>query len=93
MLERMTSPKTNQLTSARGVAALAVDATVAVANMAQDLHQRIARSKQMLSETEFAIADIALACGFADQAHFSSRFGSAVGKSPNRWRKLHRIEM
>ena len=43
MLERMTNPKTNQLTSARGVAALAVDATVAVANMAQDLHQRIAR--------------------------------------------------
>ena len=57
------------------------------------LNQRIARSKQMLSETESAISEIALACGFADQAHFSSRFRSVVGETPNRWRKLHHTEM
>ena len=57
------------------------------------LNQRIARSKQMLSETELVIAEIALACGFADQAHFSSRFRSVVGESPNRWRKLYRADV
>lgn len=57
------------------------------------LNQRIAQSKQMLSEKDWALAEIALACGFADQAHFSSRFRSVVSESPNQWRKLHRVEV
>lgn len=31
------------------------------------------------------IADAALACGFADQSHFTRRFKGAVGISPARW--------
>lgn len=57
------------------------------------LPQRIARSQQLLLETHDTIVDVALACGFADQAHFSSRFRNVVGKSPSRWRKQHRMEM
>ena len=57
------------------------------------LRQRISRSKQLLLETHDSIVDVALSCGFADQAHFSSRFRNVVGESPNRWRKLHRMEM
>jgi AraC-like DNA-binding protein len=34
------------------------------------------------------LADIALSCGFADQAHLSRHFKSAFGLSPGRWRAL-----
>lgn len=33
------------------------------------------------------LADVAAACGFADQAHFSRRFKGAVGISPSQWLK------
>jgi AraC-like DNA-binding protein len=38
--------------------------------------------------TDRALADIALATGFADQAHFTRKFMSAYGLSPARYRKL-----
>jgi AraC family transcriptional regulator len=51
------------------------------------LKMRVARAAQLLrSEPQRALADVALAVGFASQAHFSSAFKAHVGKTPAAWR-------
>jgi AraC-like DNA-binding protein len=49
--------------------------------------RRIARAKQLLSGTNVELAEIALACGFVDQSHFSRAFRKTEGCSPGRWRR------
>jgi len=51
------------------------------------MQQRVLRAKTMLRETDFRLADIALACGFADQSHFTRVFSAVVGVPPAAWRK------
>jgi AraC family transcriptional regulator len=51
------------------------------------LRHRIERAKAQLGETEARLADIAIACGFADQSHFTRVFKSFVGLSPAAWRR------
>lgn len=48
---------------------------------------RIDRAKDMLSRTDKSVADIALACGFADQSHFTRIFSRMVGEGPAGWRR------
>jgi AraC-like DNA-binding protein len=50
--------------------------------------RRCERAKDLLRESKLAIADIALACGFADQSHFTRTFTRIVGISPGAWRRL-----
>ena len=40
----------------------------------------------MMQSPENSLSDIALACGFADQSHFTRVFGRIVGSSPKAWR-------
>jgi AraC family transcriptional regulator len=49
--------------------------------------RRVERAKAMISETTEPLAEVALACGFADQAHLNRRFREIVGISPGRWRR------
>jgi AraC family transcriptional regulator len=49
--------------------------------------RRVERAKVMISGTRAPLAEVALACGFADQAHLNRRFRDAVGISPGRWRR------
>ncbi len=49
--------------------------------------RRVERAKVMISETREPLAEVALACGFADQAHLNRRFRDIVGISPGRWRR------
>jgi AraC family transcriptional regulator len=51
--------------------------------------RRVERAKAMISSTRDGLADIAMACGFADQAHLNRRFRDLVGMSPGRWRRSH----
>ena len=51
--------------------------------------KRIERAKQLLSETNDELAEIALACGFVDQSHFGRAFSSSEGCSPGRWRRFY----
>jgi AraC family transcriptional regulator len=51
------------------------------------LHARIREAKGMLAHSNLDLSAIALACGFADQAHFSSTFKRHVGVSPLRYRR------
>jgi AraC-like DNA-binding protein len=51
--------------------------------------KRVEKAKTLLAGKEIDLADIALACGFADQSHFTRTFNRHEGRSPGRWRKLH----
>jgi len=50
------------------------------------LHQRIERAKSLLSNSETALAEVALTVGFCTQAHFSTVFKRITGDTPARWR-------
>lgn len=54
------------------------------------IERRLALSKLMLKSTNDDLAEIALACGFADQSHFTRTFSRIVGLSPASWRRLQR---
>jgi AraC family transcriptional regulator len=49
--------------------------------------KRIERAKQLLSEGRLPVAEIAIATGFADQAHLTRAFGRLVGVPPGAWRR------
>ncbi len=49
--------------------------------------RRLERGKRLLADTPDSIAQIALACGFADQAHFARSFAQVYGISPSALRK------
>ena len=48
--------------------------------------QRMERAKQLLQNTDIAIAEIALRCGFSSQSSFSTAFRKAVGVTPKAYR-------
>ncbi len=48
---------------------------------------RVERAKSLLVSSDLTIAEIALACGFADQSHLTRVFGQIVGVPPARWRR------
>lgn len=51
------------------------------------LQKRIQKSKEYLLCAELSVAQIALAVGFSDQAHYSKVFSRLVGTSPASWRR------
>jgi AraC family transcriptional regulator len=50
------------------------------------IQQRIALAKTLLRESSAALSEVALACGFSDQSHFTRYFSALVGVSPGVWR-------
>lgn len=50
--------------------------------------QRVGAAQRMLLESTASLAEIALACGFADQSHLTRVFGNRVGTSPAQWRRV-----
>ena len=51
---------------------------------------RIDQAMGMLSRTDQSVADIALACGFADQSHFTRHFARLFGVTPGAYRRRQR---
>jgi AraC family transcriptional regulator len=49
--------------------------------------RRVERAKMMIGSTQERLAEVAIACGFADQAHLSRRFRDLMGMSPGQWRR------
>ena len=56
------------------------------------VEQRIEKAKQLLIDTYLSLAEIALACGFADQSHFTRVFSRATDTSPSAWRRYLRSD-
>lgn len=52
--------------------------------------QRLARARELLLGSDEQMTQIAMACGFADQAHFSRVFHRQMGCAPGRWRRERR---
>lgn len=52
--------------------------------------RRIERAQQLMLLSKEPLSQIALACGFADQAHYCRVFRNVVGLSPNAWRRRNR---
>ena len=61
--------------------------TVGLSPMEYVVVRRVERAKVMIRTTKDPLAEVALACGFADQAHLNRRFRDIVGTSPGRWRR------
>jgi AraC-like DNA-binding protein len=51
------------------------------------LRRRVDAAKAMMEDRRLSLAEIATACGFADQSHFTRVFSQAVGLSPGAWRR------
>jgi AraC-like DNA-binding protein len=51
------------------------------------MRRRIERAKDLLLKPGITLAEIASACGFADQSHLTRVFGRAEGTTPGRWRQ------
>lgn len=52
--------------------------------------ERIGRAKDLLRHSAMSLAEVASACGFADQSHMSRAFARKEGQTPARWRRLSR---
>jgi AraC-like DNA-binding protein len=48
---------------------------------------RCERAKMLMEKGGMTLAEIALACGFAHQAHFTTVFRRVTGRTPARWRE------
>ncbi len=51
------------------------------------IRQRLRIAQDMMLRTARPLAEVALECGFCDQAHFSRLFRRVVGQSPSLWRR------
>lgn len=52
------------------------------------LERRLAWAKKALVACKLSLAEIAVACGFSDQAHFTKQFKKRLGITPARYRRV-----
>jgi AraC-like DNA-binding protein len=50
---------------------------------------RIDKARKLLQAGALPLQEVALACGFADQSHFTRNFSKIAGVSPGQWRMAH----
>lgn len=51
------------------------------------LEKRIDRAREMLKHSDYSLSEIAIACGFSDQSHFTRTFSQLIGTPPGNWRR------
>lgn len=51
--------------------------------------RRLEKAQRMMLSTGEELCQIAIACGFADQAHLTRLFRKAYGRTPRAWQRLH----
>ena len=51
------------------------------------MRRRIERAQGMMLQTPLSLAQIAIECGLADQAHLNKSFRRFVGQTPGAWRR------
>lgn len=55
------------------------------------MRRRVERAQGLMLTTNIALGQIAIDCGFADQAHFNKLFRRSTGQSPGAWRRARAI--
>ena len=56
------------------------------------LDLRLEKARQLLCDPAVPLQEVAMACGFADQSHFTRAFGAVEKRSPGVWRREHAAE-
>lgn len=51
------------------------------------IRSRLERAQALMRQSRTPLCDIALDCGFCDQAHMSRLFHTVIGDTPARWRR------
>jgi AraC family transcriptional regulator len=54
------------------------------------VRRRVEYAAQYMLTTDASLSDIALRCGFTDQAHLCKHFRQATGQTPAAWRRAQR---
>lgn len=98
-LRRVRELLENDYLQAPGLAALAAIAGVHPVHLSREFHRhyqmtigeyirkrRIEHASELLSKSEVPLAEIASACGFADQSHFCALFKKYSGMTPAKFR-------
>jgi AraC-like DNA-binding protein len=52
------------------------------------MQRRVDRAKDLMRSTKAPLVEIALACGFSDQGHFTRVFSQVTGATPSQWRRV-----
>jgi AraC family transcriptional regulator len=51
------------------------------------IQRRVARAQGLMLSADVPLCEVAMECGFADQAHFTRLFRTVVGETPAAWRR------
>jgi AraC family transcriptional regulator len=57
------------------------------------IRQRLQRAERYMLQTGASLSEIALRCGFTDQAHLSKHFREYTSRTPASWRRARRTSM
>ena len=55
------------------------------------IRRRVELAAQFMLKTDAPLSDIALRCGFTDQAHLSKQFRQSTGQTPSAWRRARKM--
>jgi AraC-like DNA-binding protein len=55
------------------------------------MRRRVERAQGLMLHGDVSLAQIAIDCGFADQAHFNKSFRRILGESPGAWRRARAV--
>jgi AraC family transcriptional regulator len=53
------------------------------------IRRRVELAAKHMIQTKMSLSDIAIGCGFADQAHLSKHFRVVIGETPAAWRRAN----
>lgn len=56
------------------------------------IRRRVELAANYMLQTDMSLSDIAMGCGFADQAHLCKQFRMVTGKTPAAWRRAKRAQ-
>ena len=56
------------------------------------IRRRVELAAKYMLQTDMSLSDIALGCGFADQAHLCKQFRVVTGETPAAWRRAKRAQ-